>query len=572
LRAQCYLLNGIRQHYSITLFHNKLKLMRLLQLLFILIIPFLLTAQSPTKDWFHKEIQVPEALSNLGNRSSTPVIVAVIDSGVDIKHEDLAKNVWVNTDEIPGNGIDDDNNGYVDDVNGWNFLGNADGTNIDGETLEVTRLYASLRGKYEDANPALLTTKQKEEYNKFLKYKEEVETKRKEAQNNLGNIEMQRNMVGGIFDSMIDKFGNIEIDKDFLDTTDLQVPAQLKDALVEIAEGFEAENGKTPDFEDIKGIVDEEMSGGLDYYKTQANYHYNPDFKSREIIGDNYLDQEERYYGNNDVEGPDAFHGTHVAGIIGAVRDNDIGMNGVADNVLIMSIRTVPDGDEHDKDVANAIRYAVDNGASIINMSFGKGYSWDKNVVDDAVRYAVKKDVLLVHAAGNSHQDNDTTDNFPNDKYKKAKGFLFWKKKHAKNWIEVGALSYKKGEDLPATFSNYGEDNVDVFAPGVFIYATTPDNNYQAIQGTSMASPVVAGVAAVLRSYFPTLKADQVKSIIMESVTPHNQLVKVPGTQELVNFSELSVSGGVVNLKNAVNKAAMTKGKKKIKKSSQTRA
>ncbi len=546
--------------------------MRILFLFAILITPLLLKAQSPSTDWFHKEIQAEDAYSSLGSRSSTPVIVAVIDSGVDIEHEDLSENVWVNTDEIPGNGIDDDKNGYVDDVHGWNFIGSADGTNVNGETLEVTRLYASLRGKYEDANPDLLTDKQRKEYNMFLKYKEEVETNRENALNNLKNVEMQSNMVGGIFDSMIDRFGNVELSEEFFDTTDLQVPDQLIEAVKQMVTGFTAEQGKAPDFSNIKDMVTEEFSGGLDYYNSQANFHYNPDFKSREIIGDNYANQEERYYGNNDVEGPDAFHGTHVAGIIGAVRDNDIGMNGVASNVLLMSIRTVPDGDEHDKDVANAIRYAVDNGASIINMSFGKGYAWNKDVVDDAVRYAEKNDVLMVHAAGNSHQDNDTTDNFPNDKYVKAKGFLFWKKKKAKNWLEVGALSYKKGQDLPATFSNYGTENVDIFAPGVSIYATTPDNNYQAIQGTSMASPVVAGVAAVLRSYFPGLKAEQVKSIIMESASPHNVEVKKPGADEIVNFSTLSVSGGVVNMKNAIARAATTKGKKKIRNNTKIRA
>ena len=538
--------------------------MKVFQIFALMAIPYLMTAQAPSKDWFHNEIQAEAAYSSLSSRSSTPVVVAIIDSGVDIEHEDLAANVWVNTDEIPGNKIDDDKNGYVDDVNGWNFIGNADGTNINGETLEVTRLYASLRGKYGDANPNLLTKDQKEEYNRFLKYKEEVETKRSAAQANLDGIESQRTIIGGLFDSMIGEFGNVQLGQEFFDTTALQIPDQFKDALMEMAAGYAVENNEAPDFETLKGIVDDEVSNGLDYFKSQANFHYNPDFKSREIIGDNYRDQEERYYGNNDVEGPDSFHGTHVAGIVGAVRGNSIGSDGVASNVLLMSIRTVPDGDEHDKDVANAIRYAVDNGASIINMSFGKGHSWNKGVVDDAVRYAAKNDVLLVHAAGNSHQNNDTTGNFPNDKYEKAKGFLFWKKKKAKNWLEVGALSYKTGEDLPATFSNYGAENVDIFAPGVSIYSSTPDNNYQAIQGTSMASPVVAGVAAVLRSYFPTLKAEQVKSIIMESASPHNTNVKQPGTGEIVNFSTLSVSGGVVNMKNAIAKAATTKGKKKI--------
>ena len=540
--------------------------MKITQTFILFLLVNMLVAQQPELDWFHTKIEADETYANmLNNRQGEVVVVAVIDSGVDIEHEDLADNVWVNEDEIPNNGIDDDKNGYIDDVHGWNFLGNADGTNVDGETLEVTRLYASLRNKYAEANPKLLAKDQLEEYNKYLKYKEEVESKRSSAESNLNGINMQRNVVAGIFDGMIEQFGNIDLSQEFLDTTELQIPGQFKDALGELIGQYQAENGAAPSFENIKEAVDTEMSGGLDYYTSQANYHYNPDFKSREIIGDNYRDQNEMYYGNNDVEGPDAHHGTHVAGIIGAVRDNGVGMNGVASNVRIMSVRTVPDGDEHDKDVANAIRYAVDNGASIINMSFGKGHAWNKQVVDDAVRYAEKKDVLLVHAAGNSAQDNDTTDNFPNDKFKKAKGFLFWKKKEARNWLEVGALSYKTGEDSPATFSNYGTENVDIFAPGVFIYATTPNDSYEPLRGTSMASPVVAGAAAVLRSYFPTLSARQVKEIILESASPNNILVKKPGSDNLVNFSDLSVTGGVLNLKSAVAKAAQTKGKKKIK-------
>jgi len=280
-----------------------------------------------------------------------------------------------------------------------------------------------------------------------------------------------------------------------------------------------------------------------------------------DALGDNYADQKERVYGNNDVEGPDAFHGTHVAGIIAAVRNNETGMNGVANNVQIMSVRAVPDGDERDKDVANAIRYAVDNGASIINMSFGKGYSWNKQIVDDAVRYAEKHDVLLVHAAGNSSENTDISDNFPNETFTKKKLFG---KKQARNWLEVGALSWKGGEDAAAGFSNYGKENVDLFAPGVAIYSTIPDNNYGEAQGTSMASPVVAGVAAILRSYFPTLSARQVKDILMETVVPINQKVKKPGKDEdLVPFSDLSVSGGTINALKAAEKAAKVKGKRK---------
>jgi len=523
--------------------------------------------QQPTNDWYYSNIQLEETYNELlADRASSPVVVAVIDSGIDIEHEDLQSNVWTNIDEIPGNRIDDDKNGYIDDVHGWNFIGNADGTNVNGETLEVTRLYAKFRPKYKDANPDMLTKKQKKEYDLFLKYKEEVESKREANKANADNFKMQREFVLGMVDGYIDQIGDVELSPEYIDTTSVEIPGEFKNAINDLLLQYQAENGQSPTMMDIRELIDEELTGAVTHYQNQVDFYYNPDFDSREIIGDNYDDQTESIYGNNDVEGPDAFHGTHVAGIIGAVADNEIGVKGIARNVQIMAVRAVPAGDEHDKDVANAIRYAVDNGASIINMSFGKGYSWNKQVVDDAVRYAEKRDVLLVHAAGNEGQNNDTSDNFPHDKFAKPKGFLFWKKKNSKVWLEVGALSYQTGEGLAAGFSNYGKDNVDVFAPGVHMYSTTPDDNYRIAQGTSMAAPVVAGIAAVLRSYFPTLTAKQVRSIIMESSVPYSISVKKPGSDELIDFGLLSVSGGTVNLKAAVQLAARTKGKKKIKK------
>ncbi len=541
--------------------------MKIISIALAVLISSYMYGQQPAIDWYYSSIQLDDTYSDLlSSRSSTPVIVAVIDSGVDVEHEDLKPNVWTNTDEIPGNGIDDDKNGYIDDIHGWNFIGNADGTNVNGETLEVTRLYAKYHPKFKDAKPELLTKEQKEKYDLYIKYKEEVESKRESNQANADNFKMQRNFVLGMVDGYVDQIGDVEITPEYIDTTSVEIPGEFKSAITELLVQYQAETGETPTMVDIRNLIDEELSGAVDHYQKQVDYYYNPDFNSRKIIGDNYEDQTERIYGNSDVEGPDAFHGTHVAGIIGAVADNEVGIKGIAKNVQIMSVRTVPSGDEHDKDVANAIRYAVDNGASVINMSFGKSYSWNKQVVDDAVRYAEKKDVLLVHAAGNDGKNNDTADNFPNDKYEKPKGFLFWKKKHAKSWLEVGALSYQPGEGLAASFSNYGSANVDVFAPGVHMYSTTPDNNYKIAQGTSMAAPVVAGVAAVLRSYFPGLTAKQVKSVIMESSTPHNVRVKKPGSDELVGFSSLSVSGGAVNLKSAVQLASTTKGKKKVKK------
>ena len=252
-------------------------------------------------------------------------------------------------------------------------------------------------------------------------------------------------------------------------------------------------------------------------------------------------------------------HGTHVAGIIAAKRNNGIGMNGVADNVRIMSVRCVPDGDERDKDVANAIRYAVDNGASVINMSFGKGYSPDKQYVDDAMRYAAQHDVVIVHAAGNDSENNDTDPNFPNDKYAKKGGWF--KPKKVDTWMEIGALNWKSAEKRPAKFSNYGKANVDIFSPGVAIYATVPGNKYQDLQGTSMASPAAAGVAAILRSYFPELSAKQVKGVMMDACAKQEGKVTKPGTTEMVSFSELCVTGGIVSASKAVEAAAKVKGK-----------
>ncbi len=305
-----------------------------------------------------------------------------------------------------------------------------------------------------------------------------------------------------------------------------------------------------------------DIKGALDYFGDQVNYYLNLDFDPRSIVGDDYSNQNERIYGNNDVYGADADadHGTHVAGIVGAVRGNGVGMDGVANNVLLMSIRTVPHGDERDKDVANAIRYAVDNGADVINMSFGKGYSYSKKVVDRAVKYAEKKGVLLVHAAGNSSLDIDEEDNFPTKFYMKGKDPSKRGKRSAKNWIEVGALSWKGGEDATARFSNYGNETVDLFAPGVDIYSTLPEEEYAPLSGTSMASPVVAGVAALVKSYYPSLSAAELKECLEKSVVPVTYKVKVPGKIKTVEFKELCITGGVVNAYNALKLAEeMTK-------------
>jgi subtilisin family serine protease len=480
-----------------------------------------------------------------GKKPKKTVLVAVIDSGVDYEHEDLKDVMWVNPKEIKGNGKDDDGNGYADDIYGWNFIGGKNG-NIDNESLEMTRVYAELKAK---------TKRSKKEEAFYTKLKEEIDGKTAEAKGALSTI----TTIVKAIETLEVHFGNSNFKLE-----DLKKIAD--DASKEVQSAKEVYNSfgaRSPEL--TAAEFKESLDGALSYYKSQVEYNLNPDFNPRPaIIGDDYANQNERLYGNSDCIGPDAEHGTHVAGIIGAVRNNSIGMDGVANSVRIMSVRAVPNGDERDKDVANAIRYAVDNGAEVINMSFGKSYSYNKKLVDAAVKYAEKKGVLLVHAAGNDSKHIDVEYNFPSKFYQSGSDPYKRGKKSAKNWIEVGALSWKSGADAPAVFSNFGKNTVDLFAPGVDINSTIPGSKYKPNSGTSMAAPVVAGVAALVKSYYPELSAAELKICLEKSVTPISSQVNKPGTKSKVDFKELSITGGVVNVYAALKLAEeMVAAKKK---------
>ncbi|MBX2877526.1 MAG: S8 family peptidase [Saprospiraceae bacterium] len=486
----------------------------------------------------------------LKGRTSQTIVVAVIDSGVDKDHEDLSPVMWVNEDEIPGNGIDDDNNGYIDDIHGWNFIGGKNGKNLAHENLEMTRLYTLYKKKYEGKSKTDLSKKEKEEFNQYEEFGKIIEKKKEE----LAPQVMLYGATLEAFSALAQAIGKAPDEITLSDVKNFKTKDEMLSRVGEAVVSF-IEQGQ--DFGSIYAEVEEIY----DYYYGQVNYYYNPEFSPRDIVGDDVSNPREQFYGNNDVKGPDSEHGTHVAGIIAAARGNDIGMDGVADNVRIMSIRTVPSGDERDKDVANAIRYAVDNGAAVINMSFGKGESPHKEVVDEAVKYALKNDVLLVHGSGNDAKEVTFANNFPNDRFDKKGMFA---PRYAKNWLEVGASTFSEDENLVASFSNYSSDKVDVFAPGIEIYSTVPDNKYKNLQGTSMASPYVAGLAALLRSYFPTLTAAQVKSIIMESSSKQKFRVINPENGELVPFTDMCMTGGIVNTYDAVKQAMATKGKRKF--------
>jgi subtilisin family serine protease len=411
----------------------------------------------------------------LKNKKSHPVIVAVIDGGVDITHEDLQGHIWTNKNEIPGNGIDDDKNGYADDMHGWNYLGGKDGRVISATNSDADREYARLLSKYATIQDSVQAS-DKEEYRYFLR------VTKLHQQDSVG-----RKKAGLLF-------------------------KEVKDDPFEVR---------------------------------------------KDIVGDNPFDINDRNYGNNIVGDTLAIHGTHCTGIIAALRNNGIGMDGIADNVLIMSIRAVPMGDEMDKDIALAIRYAVNNGAKIISMSFGKDFSAQKQWVDEAVKYAEKKGVLLVHGSGNNARNSDSVPFYPNPNFAGTS-------ERAKNMITVGASSVDTGYYVPAYFSNYGQNEVDLFAPGMTIYSSIPVNKYEFGSGTSTSTPVVAGIAALILEYYPHLRAEQVKEILMKSVTSlKGKIVIKPGSKEKVDFATLCVSGGIVNAYKALQLAAYMTSKRR---------
>jgi len=500
------------------------------------------TAETSTLNWHH--LQINDSPYNgiasdkayaellLDKTPSKNVVVAIIDSGTDIEHEDLSANIWINDGEIAGNNIDDDKNGYVDDIHGWNFIGGKNGKNVDKDTYELTRVFVKLRDLFQGKNLDELSPEELDNYQYYLEIKAEFEKEQADAKANFENLRNINNAIQGaknIFQvSSIDSVSNSELEPKNNDTPYKQQAKQI-----------------IKYFKDL-GLSENDINDAFKQFDTMYNYGYNANFDPRYIVGDDYEDLTDRYYGNNDVEGPRSDHGTHVAGIVAAVRDNDIGANGVASNTSLMIIRAVPDGDERDKDIANAIRYAVENGADIINMSFGKSYSPQKFYVDEALKFADMKGVLIVNAAGNSAENIDSTISYPNKFY--PDGSMM------KNFITVGASSWDGDTLIAANFSNYGQ-TVDLFAPGVEIYSTTPDNTYEALDGTSMASPVVAGVAALVMAYYPNFTASEIKEILLESATPITNIVYEPGSDNVVSFSTLSNTGSIINVYEALKLA-----------------
>jgi subtilisin family serine protease len=468
----------------------------------------------------------------VGKKPKKTVVVAVIDSGIDIWHEDLKGKIWTNEKEIPGNGIDDDNNGYVDDVHGWNFIGNSEGENVEHETLEYVRIIRKFEGKYDGIkSESELPINERRNYRDFVESKKKYAKELSKYQSEHKDIELFEKTLNASEKLVMDALEKDEYsiqDLLTLNSTDQKVNAAKLFLLNVLNSGF----------------THDALNEIKDYYHVRMNKHLNLSFNPRSIINDDPYDITDTDYGNDDVKGPRSDHGTFVAGIIAANRDNGIGIDGIAEDVRIMVLRVVPDGDEYDKDVALAIRYAVDNGAHIINMSFGKEFSPQKSMVDDAFRYAVENNVLLVHAAGNSATNIDKEAHYPTAKLDDNTV--------AASVITVGAISKNLNYHLLGNFTNYGREEVDIFAPGVDMVSLYPGDKYNVGSGTSFASPIVAGVAALIWSYYPELTAIQLKDVLLNSALRYpRQKVYLPNDtsskKKKVRFKKLSKTGGIVN-------------------------
>lgn len=507
------------------------------------------------KTWYHKDfsttnvygVNTNNAYKFLESKGLKPrtIVVGVLDSGVEVDHPGLINNMWKNPNEIPNNGIDDDKNGYVDDIYGWNFIGGKT-VDVDADNLEVTRMVKKYQPIFEGTDSAknrANQAKMPEEYAIYQKSKKLYDEKGSEAKQYYHYFSGFNNAIPSIVKTLNGKTltkANLAAIKPASQEDSRNL--QILNSLVQDAGNV----GKTP--KEVEELLRKEIEGALKHYGSQATKHYNLDFDPRaEIVGDNYDNYNEKHYGNNHYEGPDASHGTHVSGIIAGLPHGNEAQYGVAHKVAkIMTVRAVPDGDERDKDVANAIRYAVDNGAKILNMSFGKAVSPGKKHVWEAMKYAEKKGVLLVKAAGNENQNIGENEYFPTNFMKQSD-----EKPFVSNMIVVGA-STNNSQNLRARFSNYNGKMVDVFAPGQEIYSTVPDAKYEYLQGTSMASPVVAGAAAVLWAYMPSLTPQQIKEALVKTVNKSTVNANVDSS---ANFDQISVAGGVIDLYKAAQYA-----------------
>jgi cell wall-associated protease len=560
--------------FAFKLITKNMKIYSWLKNLFLLLLPFIVTGQinkryteNKIKVWYDKDyltdnipgISLNKFYLEYKNKPElNNIVVAVIDTQLDIQHEDLRDQVWTNPKEISNNDIDDDHNGHVDDINGWNYIGAKNGDYLVWGNFEYVRLVREWGLEFKDKTESEIKTQDISKYKEYQRAIKALEKNNKYYKNYLKSLKYslqlyplakdtlkhyfpKENYTAKQLDSMYKAYKiNDKTYQQMRDDNDKDFGAlifQMKIRMENNTNSFDILKDKESQFDSI------------------VNKNLNADYDERKFIDDN-PNELGKSYGNNKISTSIKKeirifqdHNTKVSGIIAATRDNNKGIQGFSNQIKLMPLNVsyTGNGDEHDKDIAMAIRYAVDNGAKVINMSFKKEFSLHKEWVDEAFKYAEEHNVLIVHCAGNEKSNADENPFYPNDVAYDGKGEI------CNNFINVGSISQKVDSTFVSGFSNYGKNNVDIFAPGDEIYTTSSENTYGFDSGTSLAAPMVSGTAALIWLYYPKLTAAQVKQIIMDSGVAYDMEVIVPGTKDKkVKFSELSKSGKVVNVYNAM--------------------
>ena len=509
-------------------------------------------------DKFYNNFKKKEKLTN--------IIVAVLDTQIELNHEDLKNSIWVNKNEIPENNIDDDNNGYIDDINGWSFTGTKSGGYVVWSNFEYVRVIRKWDSIFKDKKESEILTSNIDDYKEYIRARTILEKKQKFYKNWSKSSRHGLLVYSIVKDTLKHFFPNEDYTYKQLDS--LYKIYKINDkSYRQRRDDGDMDLGALIDYRmvslEVNQITLKDIENNVIEIDSILDKNLNVNFNERVFIGDNW-NILEKGYGNNKVSAK-IFnhrtikdHNTKVSSIIAANRENNVGIMGFSQNIKIMPLNISPSGDEHDKDIAMAIRYAVDNGAKVINMSFAKEFSLEKQWVSDAFEYAEKNNVLIVHVSGNDGFNIDKNPIYPNDtNYENDKEFT-------SNFINVGSTNKNLDSTFVSSFSNYGKKNVDLFAPGEQIYTAIPDNKYDFDSGTSLAAPMVSGTAALIWLYYPKLTASQVKQIILDSGTAYDMEVIVPGTKDKkVKFSELSKSGKVLNVYNAMKMAKeMSRSKK----------
>ncbi len=490
----------------------------------------------------------------------TPIIIAVLDGGIDTSHRLIKPYLWKNPKEIPGNQMDDDKNGYIDDLYGWNFLGNADGENINKAADEKSRIYHRFKNEFKQikSDSSNWDQKKKLEYKIWQQAAAEIVFTDEDI-DNLAFIKMAKNAVVKMGNILIKELEDSNFTAEKLEPYQPigKITADTKIAYLRTLQalGIDKTNGFQSIIEDLNEyIAGKELAA--------VSMETAPEDLRKQIIRDDYTLFSDQYYGNNNIMGPNAKHGTHVAGLTAGITDTIVTSNSFNNPIQIMGVRVVPDGDEYDKDIALGIRYAVNNGAKVINMSFGKSYSPEQAWVDSAIRYAASKDVLIIHSAGNEAYDLNIKSVYPS-----PYSNVF--KDKASNMITVGASSDPMiAESILTNFSNFGNQIVDLLSPGNKIYSTLPNQNFGFLNGTSMAAPIVSHIAGLLRAYFPKLTAKEIKEIILQSCwkpKDENSLYPIPQKEASIKLNEIAAEGGIINAALCIQHATIYSSRKNKK-------